>query len=330
MHRFVIIGPGYISRRYVERISTMQHASVAAVVGRNVDRTRRYAKQHGIPIYGTDLQTVVNEIRPQSAIICTPNALHHEGVIAAANLGLHCLCEKPLDVSRRGQHSMIDACRRNGVKLGVAYIHRFHNHLQYIENAINTGMLGDILVADATMKIYREPEYYTKSSWHGTRILDGGGAFIQQGSHMVDLVLWLAGDYQDVLEARRFTILHDIEVEDHGYAVIEFKNGAVGMIQASTACKGMTRQTIEISGSNGYLFCDLSNIIRCNIDGQTQQPEFEPDEDLFSQLINDFIKAAETDREPFITGESAQAATELILDIYKKSGPPRRMLPSNL
>lgn len=328
MHRFVIIGPGYISRRYVEKISTMHHASVAAVVGRNADRTRRYAKQHGITAYGTDLKSVVNEIHPQSAIICTPNALHHEGVIAAANLGLHCLCEKPLDVSRQRQHSMIDACRRNGVKLGVAYIHRFHNHMQYIENAIKSGMLGDILVVDATMKIYRAPEYYTKSSWHGTRTLDGGGPFIQQGSHLVDMVLWLAGGYLEVLEARRFNILHDIEVEDHGYAVIEFKSGAVGMVQVSTACMGMTRQTIEISGSKGNIFTDLSKIIRYNIDGQTQ-PEFEPDEDLFSQLINDFIKAVETDREPFVTGESAMAATELVLDIYKKSGSPQRMLPRN-
>jgi len=246
MHRFVIIGPGYISQRYVEKISTMHHASVAAVVGRNADRTRQYAKQHGIPAYGTDLKTVVNEIHPQSAIICTPNALHHESVIAAANQGLHCLCEKPLDVSRQRQHSMIDACRHNDIKLGVAYIQRFHNHLQYIENAIKSGMLGDILVVDATMKIYREPEYYTKSSWHGTRTLDGGGPFIQQGSHMVDMVLWLTGDYQKVLEARRFNILHDIEVEDHGYAVIEFKNGAIGMIQVSTACMGMARQTIRL------------------------------------------------------------------------------------
>ena len=328
MHRFVIIGPGYISQRYVEKISTMHHASVVAVVGRNADRTRCYARQHGIAAYGTDLKTVVNEIHPQSAIICTPNALHHEGVIAAANLGLHCLCEKPLDVSRQRQHSMIDACRRNGVKLGVAYIHRFHNHMQYIENALKSGMLGDILVLDATMKIYRAPAYYTKSSWHGTQTLDGGGPFIQQGSHLVDMVLWLAGDYQEVLEARRFNILHDIEVEDHGYAVIEFKSGAVGMIQVSTACAGMARQTIEISGSKGSIFTDLSKIVRYNIDGQTQ-PEFEPDEDLFLQLIHDFIEAVETDREPFVTGESAIAATELVLDIYKKSGSPRRMLPRN-
>ena len=324
-HRFVIIGPGYISRRYVEKITAMQHACVVAVVGRNFEKTRQYAEQCGIPASGTDLRSVVQEVHPTAAIICTPNALHHEGVAAAASLGLHCLCEKPLDISLQNQNAMIATCRRNNVKLAVAYMHRFHNHLRYIKERIDSGVLGRLLVVDAMLKTFREPAYYQQSYWHGTREMDGGGPFIQQGSHILDLVLWLVGAYREVLGAKRFTVFHDIEVEDHGYAVIQFISGAVGMIEASTACRGMAKQSIEIAGTKGHIIADLEKIIDFDVMGE-ELPQFEPDDDLYSQLLADFIDSIESDREPFVTAESAKGATELILDIYAKAGPPDRML----
>ena len=324
-HDFVIIGPGYISQRYVDKIAALENARVVAVVGRHPDKTRRYARRHHIPVFGTDLKSVTSETQPDTAIICTPNAFHHDAVVAAANLGLHCLCEKPLDISRERQNEMISACRGNKVVLAVSYMHRFQRHLRYIKSLIDSGALGRILVVDAAIKIYRDPDYYQKSSWHGTYAIDGGGPFMQQGSHVVDLVLWLAGGYEEILEAKRFNILHDIEVEDHGYAVIRFKCGAVGMIEGSTVCRGMNRQTIEITGTKGHVTVDLEKIIRFEVEGQIP-PVLEPNEDLFTLLIADFIEAVASDGQPFVTGDSAKSTTELILDIYKKAGPAAGLL----
>jgi predicted dehydrogenase len=317
---FLIIGPGYISQRYVDKIAALENARVVAVVGRHPDKTRRYAQRHNIAVYGTDLESVVNEAHPEAAIICTPNALHHDTVLAAAGLGIHCLCEKPLDISRERQNEMIDTCRRKSVVLAVAYIHRFHRHLQYTKSLIESGALGKILVVDAAVKLYRAPGYYAESSWHGTWGIDGGGPFIQQGSHVVDLILWLAGEYEEVLAAKSFSVFHDIEVEDHGYAVIRYKSGAVGMIEASTACRGVNQQIIEVIGTKGHVTADLEKIIRFEVEGSSL-PERELEEDVFTQLLNDFIESIELNREPFVTGESAKATTELILDIYMKAGP---------
>lgn len=317
---FLIIGPGYISQRYVDKIAALENARVVAVVGRHPDKTRRYAQRHNIAVYGTDLESVVNEAHPEAAIICTPNAFHHDTVLAAAARGLHCLCEKPLDISRERQNEMIDTCRRKSVVLAVAYIHRFHRHLQYTKSLIESGALGKILVVDAAVKLYRAPGYYAESSWHGTWGIDGGGPFIQQGSHVVDLILWLAGEYEEVLAAKSFNVFHDIEVEDHGYAVIRYKSGAVGMIEASTACRGVSQQTIEVVGTKGHVTSNLEKIISFEVEGH-KPPVLEPDEDLFTLLIADFIKAVKSDRKPFVTGESAKSSTELIFDIYKKAGP---------
>ena len=84
------------------------------------------------------------------------------------------------------------------------------------------------------MKWYRPPEYYAQSHWRGTWALDGGGALMNQGIHTVDLLLWLLGDVGASTRGR-WRALHAIEVEDTVVAVLEFANGAIGTLEATTA-----------------------------------------------------------------------------------------------
>jgi UDP-N-acetyl-2-amino-2-deoxyglucuronate dehydrogenase len=155
--------------------------------------------------------------------------------------------------------------------------------------------------------------------------MDGGGPFIQQGSHMLDMVLWLCGGYNEVLDAKRFQVYHDIETEDHGYAIIRYNNGAVGMIEASTASFGLSKDVIEISGTKGSISANYDQLISFEVEGM-EAPEFDKKSDLFVQLITDFMQSVETGREPFINGDSASLTTELVVDIYEKSGEPIKTL----
>jgi UDP-N-acetyl-2-amino-2-deoxyglucuronate dehydrogenase len=324
-HRLLLVGHGNISQSYLQAFGRQEKAEIAGVVGRSQEKVQAFAQEHGIPVYGTEMEDVAKRANATAAIICTPNAAHYEGVMEAARLGLHCLCEKPLHIDLGKQREMIEACRGHGVKLAVSYMRRFIKHLRYIKEIIDSGKLGRITVVDVTIKHYRAKEYY--DSWHGTIETDGGGPFIQQGSHIIDLALWLSGGYRQVLEAKRFQVYHDIEVEDHGYAVMEYGNGAIGMIEASTASFGMKAEGIEISGTHGSIAANYQGITLFDVPGLTP-PEFKPEESvneaLFEQLAADFIASLEEDREPFISGEAAAAATELIMDIYRKAGQPIR------
>lgn len=322
-HRFVIIGPGGISAKYAAALKRYpETAELAGVVGRNLDKCRDYAERHGVPVYGTNLEDVVRRADATAAIICTPNALHHQGVLEASRLGLHCLCEKPLHISVELQDEMLRSCRDNRVKLGVSYMRRFIPHIRYVKELIDAGALGRITVIDAMMKHYRAKEYY--DSWHGTWELDGGGPFMQQGSHIVDMALWLGGGYREILHARTFRVYHDIETEDHGYALIQYGNGAVGMIEASTSSTGMKKEYIEITGTKGSLTVDYEGIRAFHVPGVELPAELEAadNDELFVKLVGDFIEAVDTGREPFISGESARTATELIMGIYAKAGSP--------
>jgi UDP-N-acetyl-2-amino-2-deoxyglucuronate dehydrogenase len=327
-HRFILIGHGAISKSYLNAFANIDNAEIVGVVGRNIEKVKAFAMEHAIPVFGTGIEYVAKQGQATAAVICTPNATHYEGVMAASRLGLHCLCEKPLHISPDKQQEMVKSCKAYGVKLGVSYMRRFISHLRYIKQLVDEGKLGRITVVDVTIKNYRTKQYY--DSWHGTNELDGGGPFIQQGSHIIDLAQWICGGYKEVLEAKRFRVLHDIETEDHGYAMVQYQNGAVGMIEASTACTGFDKEMIEISGTAGSISANYDQIVSFEVPGVTP-PQFAEGESanplLFNQLAADFIQAIEDDRLSFIDGESAQAATALITAIYKKAGEPMQLRP---
>jgi predicted dehydrogenase len=323
-HRFVLIGHGGIARSYVRIIKDMPSAEVCGVAGRNRAKVQAFADEHGIAVYGTNIGEVASRAQATAALICTPNGAHYEGVMAAAAEGLHILCEKPLAIDPQHQAEMIKACRNYGVKLSVSYMRRFTPHMQWLRAAMDEGLLGRISVVDVTIKHFRSAAYY--DSWHGTKAMDGGGPFIQQGSHIIDLALWLCEGYDKVLNAACFRILHDnIETEDHGYAVLKYRNGAVGMITASTACVGVSKESIEVSGTRGTVVVNYNGIISCSIPeleeaiANLSNPDAVEQSKLMECLLTDFLHAIEEDRQPFITGESASMATELVMAIYEES-----------
>lgn len=322
-HRIVLIGHGGISGVYLKAFGSIPNAVVVGVVGRDAIRADHFAVQHDISVSGTDLAEVVARSGATAAVICTPNANHFEGVMNAAALGLHCLCEKPLHTTPKGNREMIESCKNAGVNLAVSYMRRFSGHWQLIKQMIEDGKLGRITAVDATIKHYRNPVYY--DSWHGTYEWDGGGPFIQQGSHIIDLVQWLSDGFQEVTDSRMFRIMHNIETEDHGYAIVRYGNGAVGMISASTACVGVGRELIEISGTRGSVSADFRGIIAWSVPGLDQPIKSEEaveTDGLFALLAEDFLHSIEEERSPFVDGVSAGTTTELIHEIYKKAEVP--------
>lgn len=322
-HRIVLIGHGTISGAYLKAFASLPNNEIVGVVGRNEQRAEAFAKQHGIAVSGISLVEVASRANATAVVICTPNALHAEAVLSAAQQGLHCLCEKPLHISVAKQQEMIAACEQAGVKLAVSFMRRFTEHWQLIKQMMDDGKLGRIIAVDTTIKHYRTAAYY--DSWHGTYEIDGGGPFIQQGSHIIDLAQWLCGGFQEVTDARLFRLVHDIETEDHGYAIVRYGNNAFGMITASTACAGMGHELIEISGTTGSLSADFNGFVSWSVPGMEQPLKQEGGiaaESLFKRLAGDFLQSIEQNRPPFVDGVSAGVTTEFISHIYSKAGLP--------
>ena len=146
----------------------------------------------------------------------------------------HVLCEKPLDVTQDKINKMINACKEANVILGGIFQRRTNLAAINTRKAISEGKLGKIVMASASLKYYRDQEYYDSDPWRGTWALDGGGALMNQGIHGIDMLQWLAGDIESVF-ARCATLSRNIEGEDTAVAAIKFKNGALGIIEGATS-----------------------------------------------------------------------------------------------
>src|SRR5206468_12435246 len=145
---------------------------------------------------------------------------------------------------------MIAACAQAGVRLGVALQRRTEPEFQRLQAAIAAGELGRLVLGSISMPYLRRQSYYDSAAWRGTWALDGGGALMNQGIHLVDLLLWLMGDVVEE-RAAAATLAHNIEVEDCITASLRFASSALGSIAATTAAAPGFPHRVEIYGDQG-------------------------------------------------------------------------------
>jgi UDP-N-acetyl-2-amino-2-deoxyglucuronate dehydrogenase len=326
--KFVIIGSGNIASTYIRAIEKIENAEVTGIVSRSL-------KKPDLLKDASDVEAAdsLADIKAgyDAVIICVPNGLHHKYTIEAAALGKHVLTEKPLDISIDAMDKMITACANANVKLGTAYQRRLSGDNCIVKKLIEENKLGRIFAADLSVKNYRDELYYSYSDYRGTREIDGGGPFIQQASHYIDLYGWYFGRPAKIVSILN-TYMHNIEVEDHGTALCMHSNGMIGTITASTACKPGFPARFEIHSEKGTLLMENDIITFWSMEGlenpgahKGRQVHTGAATHLVTDTLNheliikDFIQAVKEDREPFINGISARLATEIILEIYDKN-----------
>ena len=322
--KFVIIGSGNIAYTYSKAIQNIENAEVIGIVSTKKNKSPNFSD---LPIY-QNLQEI--DIDFDAVVVCTPNGYHHISAIEAAKLGKHVLCEKPIDITLEAIDEMISTCKEHNVKLGVAYQRRFSSDNPIVKQMIDENKIGKIFSVDLSVKNYRDDNYYNSSAYRGTYKIDGGGPFIQQASHYIDLYYWYFGK-PSKLVSKLATFVHDIEVEDHGAVICLHKSGMIGTITASTATKPGFPAKLEVYSDKGYFILENDVITHWDIEGM-ENPSSQQSitnshtgaatasvEDTTNHelILKNFIESIKTGNDPLITGESARNATEIILDIYK-------------
>ena len=321
--KFVIVGSGNIANTYISAIEKIENAEVVGVISRSLSKPSKY------PLIKSFSSISEVDLSFDAVIICTPNGLHHISAIEAAKLKKHVLCEKVIDISLESIDKMIFACNENNVKLGVAYQRRFSSDNPVIKQLIEDNKLGRIFSVDLSIKNYRDDNYYNSGEYRGTFSIDGGGPFIQQASHYIDLYYWFFGK-PEKLVSKLNTYVHDIEVEDHGVVICYHKDGMISTITASTATRPGFPAKLEIYSDKGYLILENDVITHWEIDGvenpskNVKQNEHTgsatavvDDTSNHELIINDFIRSIREDKDPLVRGDSARKSVEIILDIYK-------------
>src|SRR4029077_5964459 len=156
---------------------------------------------------------------------------------------------------------IIDACDKNKVKLCTIFPSRFGDANVALKAAITAGRFGRLTLGETTCKWWREQSYYDQGGWRGTWALDGGGALMNQAIHSVDILTWLMGPVVEI-RANTATLAHErIEVEDTAVATLRFANGALGVLEATTAAYPGYLKRIEVHGSEGSAAMEEEDVV---------------------------------------------------------------------
>ena len=323
-----LIGGGNITDTHARATGAIAGVQLAAVYGTNKEKVERLSRQYGGRAY-SEFQAFLNHRPMDMVVIGSPSGLHASQGIAAAQHGLHVLTEKPIDISVRRAEELIEATDQAGVKLGVIFQDRGKKDIRRLKTLLDNGLVGRPLLVEAKVKWYRPAEYYGQSKWRGTFTMDGGGALINQAIHTVDVLLWLMGDVSRV-QARTSAVLHSIEGEDTALALIEFANGALGSLQATTAAFPGYPRRVEITGTGGTVILEQDHIVAIDVknppagievtvsshDRENNSSPVVSDFRSHQVIFEDFLTAIREDRTPMCDGREGRRSLALVEKIY--------------
>jgi len=332
---FGIVGCGMIANFHARAIGDTPGAKLVACYDAVSAAAERLAASTGCKAY-PKLEAMLADPAVDVVTIGTPSGAHLEPAVAAAQAGKHVIVEKPLEITLRRCDAIIDACAKAGVALSTIFPSRFHESSIEIKRAVEGGRFGRLTVGDAFVKWYRTQQYYDSGAWRGTWELDGGGALINQAIHSVDLLLWLMGPVAEVRAQTGLLAHQRIAVEDVAMATLRFANGAMGIIEASTAIYPGYLKRIEIHGSEGSAVMEEEDIIKWDFakpkarDEAIQQKMAEKKSGGggaadpaaighhgHARQFRDVLQAIKKGRSPLIDGPEGRRSVEVILAIYK-------------
>jgi predicted dehydrogenase len=338
IHGFGIIGCGVIAPFHARAIADLENARLVAVADKVPERASDLAAEFGCG--SADISALLMRADIDVVCVCVPSGEHAEIGVQAAAAGKHVVVEKPIEVTLEAADRLISACRDHGVTLSVISQHRWDRGVRELKDLVDTGQLGRLILGDAIVKWYRTQQYYDSGSWRGTWRLDGGGALMNQGVHYVDLLQWVMGPVERVF-ARTRTLAHErIEVEDIAAAVLGFANGAVGILEASTAVFPGLSERLEISGTRGTAIIEAGELkvrelkdergetspyggkVQVPEDGATGGAVANPADISYvghREQLRDVLEAIDTGRLPAIDGVEARKPLEIILAVYESA-----------
>jgi UDP-N-acetyl-2-amino-2-deoxyglucuronate dehydrogenase len=251
MLNFALVGCGRIAKRHSELLGHGQIAGarLVAVCDVVLDKAQRIGKEFSVPHF-SDMHEMMRSENIDVVVVLTESGYHAAHVVALAPYGKHIVVEKPMALTLSDADAMIAACDQAGSKLFVVKQNRFNVPIIKLREALEQKRFGKLVMGTVRVRWCRPQAYYDQDTWRGTWALDGG-VLTNQASHHVDLLEWMMGEVESVC-AMSNTALVDIEAEDTAVVILRFKNGALGVIEATTAVRPSDLEgSLSILGAGG-------------------------------------------------------------------------------
>lgn len=250
--RFALVGCGNIAKKHSHVIQNiLDNAEIACFCDTIAERAEKFAKEHGTRHFNS-ISEMMEKMGDEIDIInvLTPSGIHHQNVLELVKYQKPLVVEKPIALRLQEADEIIKACDRHGARIFVVHQNRYNAPVIKAQEALQQGRFGKLVMGTVRLRWKRDQKYYDSAEWRGTWAYDGG-VFTNQASHHIDMLTWFMGDVESV-KAVGVTRLVNIECEDTGAAILRFTNGAIGIIEVTTATRPKDLEgSISILGEKG-------------------------------------------------------------------------------
>jgi myo-inositol 2-dehydrogenase / D-chiro-inositol 1-dehydrogenase len=333
-----MIGTGFVGDiHHMSFRDWVPDAELVAVSSPN--NADRFAKERGIPAAYADYHEMLKDKEIDVVDIGIPNYLHRDAVVAAAEAGKHVIIEKPLCLTLEEADEMIGACEKAGVLLLYAEELLFAPKYVRAKKLIEEGAIGEPFLAKQS-----EEHPGPHMPWFWDVNLSGGGVMLDMGCHSIEYTRWVLGRPKvKSVTAFMGTYIHKgrTQGEDHSYAIIEYEDEKIAMIENSWAKGGGVDDRCEIYGKKGHTRADLlrgSSLLTYSEEGygyavekagETKGYTFTMFEEVwnygFPQEMQHFIKCVQGKETPIVTGEDGREVLKIMYAAYQSAGEGRRI-----
>ena len=274
-----IIGLGQIGKVHLQHSLQLKNVKVVAAC----DKSRKAlatAKNAGIEKIFTDYSDLLKDRDVEAVVIALPTFLHKDCAKQAAEMKKHILLEKPMAINVSESEDILSACQRNSVRLMVGYPLRFDSRFIDLKRKFNSGLLGDVEVAHA-VNVSCGPFFARQESYQPTFVPDwwfdpkltGGGALMDLGSHMIDLLRWYFGEMSDVRSSLGYR--YHLDVEDSAICIMGFKSGTTAIVNVGWFSQTMSLKlelfgTVKAESSLDLKSNPLSTVVQNLISGTSK------------------------------------------------------------
>ncbi|MBI1336764.1 MAG: hypothetical protein GC164_07370 [Phycisphaera sp.] len=339
--RVGVIGCGVISATHIESYREVECVEVAWVCDVKEDRARGTAEKYAVPRATTDYRELLADGSVDVVSVCTDHASHARIVSDAFEAGKHVVCEKALASTSNALDSII-ASHAAHPELAFAGIfqHRFEGINRVLRQLVADRAFGRVLTSAMTVHCLRPNSYY-EDDWHGKLALEGGSVLINQAIHFIDAMAWIMGGVRSLC-AIKDNLAHEgvIETEDTAVVALRFIDGSVGTMEATCASNLHWEHSLAIHGTLGAV--EMRNNKPTKVRFADKQAEQHVKHLLetadnpegvagarshygtgHKAQIADFIDAIRQGRRPFVTGEMAAHANQIVLAAYRSADENR-------
>jgi UDP-N-acetyl-2-amino-2-deoxyglucuronate dehydrogenase len=334
--RVGIIGTGAIAQKHAQVYRNIGYR-LTVCTDSNRANGERFAAEYGcqfLPGY----EEVCSHPEVDYVDVCTFPDFRLQPLEACARSGKAIQVQKPIATNLETARRMIEIASEAGIVFGVCSQRRFDDSTRFVKKAITQGRLGKILQADAYVKWWRDEDYYSrpiKGSW----AVEGGGALINQAVHQVDILQYLVGEVGELFGYWQIAARHKIESEDVVCAVLKYRNGATGVLQASTAFLPGFPERVEIHGTKGTCILTADRLTAWDVPNDhgerapVQHDVMSGSSDPmaisltpFERQFLDFGEAVRKKSQPLVSGEEGLKALEIVLGVYQSCRTGERVV----